>query len=87
MNLGELYKEKNRLSVYKKLSKDEELNIQQAISRIGLLKKQALDKGLSAAEVEGWSIPSELHETYALLHRYHLEVNDVPPIETNGEIK
>lgn len=78
MDIKQLFKSKDRLSVYNRLTIEEEINIRQAIDKISLLKREALDAQNAAADVEGWSIPPKLHKSLALLHRYHLEANDIP---------
>ena len=78
MDIKQLFKSKNRLSVYNKLSIEEEINIRQAVERISWLKREALSAARSAAEVEGWSIDRRLHDQIAFLHRFQIEVNDIP---------
>jgi hypothetical protein len=78
MDLKKLFKEKDRRSIYRRLTEDEELNLRLAIEKISLLKREALNAQRSAAEVDGWAIDPRLHEKIALLHRFHLEVSDIP---------
>jgi hypothetical protein len=78
MNIKQYFIDKDRITIYKKLSEEEIEELSDSIQEISNLKKMALDAQNSASDVEGWSINPSIHDKIALLHKYHLQCNDIP---------
>lgn len=68
----------NRITIYKKLTSEELKNIESYISEISEMKRQALAEQKTAVQVEGWSINPDLHNKIAYLHKFHIQMNDIP---------
>lgn len=76
--LKQYFIDNNRITIYKKLTIEELEKLESYISEISEMKRNALAEQKTAYQVEGWSINPGLHEKIAFLHKYHLQVNDIP---------
>ena len=84
MNIKQYFIDKDRITIYKKLSSEELEEVSNIIREISNLKRLALDAQKTAHDVERWSIDSVLHNKIALLHKYHLDCNDIPVAGFDG---
>ena len=76
--LKQYFIDNNRITIYKKLTIEELEKLESYISEISEMKRKALAEQKTAYQVEGWSINADLHKKIAFLHKYHLQLNDIP---------